>query len=115
MEGWPNGSTTLPPHHQPAHAHVHLLKDIIAEYLNHRHVSPKIFSYSGGLVGGFIFNSRDASEWEKGTITNPSAATSVPQTGPWIYRYTAQLGCWYFRAVVEAKPQSDKGSMSQAG
>ena len=34
-----------------------------------------------------------------GIITNPSA-TSVAQTTPWIYQYTAELG--YFRAMVRA-------------
>lgn len=36
---------------------------------------------------------------EKGTITNPSAA-SGPQTAPWIYRYAAQLEYRYITATV---------------
>lgn len=55
---------------------------------------------------------------DKGAITNPPA-TSEAQTVTWIYQYAAQRGCWYFRVEFAAgfnleKPQSDKGSMSQA-
>lgn len=62
---------------------------------------------------------RKVGQREKRTTANPSAL-SAPQTAPRIYKYTAQLGSWYLRAVVGAvdsnchKPQSDKGSMSQA-